>query len=161
MNHQARLLMRECVTHDVQRFILTKPDRFDFEPGHAVELAIDTPAWREEGRPFTPTSLRQDGGYLVLIANSPQGQVIHYMMGPWGETIVGSRFRIRFPVPANINHLIIYTEYPELAGLGFLGEPEKVMMMSDWNDVVRTLREFHGDRAEVAVYPSGDIPCFG
>ena len=61
MNHQATLLMRECVTHDVQRFILTKPDGVDFEPGQAVELAIDTPAWRDEGRPFTPTSLRQDG----------------------------------------------------------------------------------------------------
>jgi len=61
MNHQASLLMRQCVTHDVQRFIVTKPERFDFEPGQAVELAIDTPAWRDEGRPFTPTSLRHDG----------------------------------------------------------------------------------------------------
>ena len=60
MNHPVSLLMRECVTHDVQRFIVTKPERFAFEPGQAVELAIDTPDWRDEARPFTPTSLRHD-----------------------------------------------------------------------------------------------------
>ncbi|MFC1870848.1 lactate racemase domain-containing protein [Chloroflexota bacterium] len=106
-------------------------------------------------------SLHKDGGDLVLIANSPQGQVVHYMMGPWGETIVGSRFRFRAAIPPNINHLIIYTEYPDLAGLGFLEESDRIMMMDNWDDVVRTLREFHGDKATVAVYPNGDIPYFG
>ncbi|AGA32027.1 Ferredoxin reductase [Thioalkalivibrio nitratireducens DSM 14787] len=60
MTHQVTLLMSSFVTHDVKRFVVTRPDGFEFEPGQGVELAIDHADWREEGRPFTPTSLRDD-----------------------------------------------------------------------------------------------------
>jgi len=60
MTHEVTLLMSGFVTHDVKRFILTRPDGFEFEAGQGVELAIDHPDWRAEKRPFTPTSLRAD-----------------------------------------------------------------------------------------------------
>lgn len=60
MTHQVTLLMSGFVTHDVKRFIVTRPEGFEFEPGQGVELAIDRPDWRDERRPFTPTSLRDD-----------------------------------------------------------------------------------------------------
>jgi ferredoxin-NADP reductase len=60
MTHKVTLLMSGFVTHDVKRFVVTRPDGFEFEPGQGVELAIDDPEWREESRPFTPTSLRDD-----------------------------------------------------------------------------------------------------
>ncbi|MCG6869538.1 MAG: flavodoxin reductase [Gammaproteobacteria bacterium] len=63
MDFEVKLLMSEFVTHDVRRIIVTRPDNFRFEPGQGVELAIDTPQLREQGRPFTPTSLNED---LVL-----------------------------------------------------------------------------------------------
>jgi len=61
MDHEIVLLRREFVTHDVQRFTFTRPEDFSFEPGQGVELAIDEPKWREERRPFTPTSSPGDG----------------------------------------------------------------------------------------------------
>jgi cytochrome-b5 reductase len=61
MKHTATILMTEFVTHDVKRFILTKPRNFDYEPGQGVKFVINEPRWRgEESRPFTPTSLRDD-----------------------------------------------------------------------------------------------------
>lgn len=60
MNHQVTVLMSGFVTHDVKRLIVSRPDGFRFEPGQGVELTIDQPDWREEGRPFTPTSLEDD-----------------------------------------------------------------------------------------------------
>jgi ferredoxin-NADP reductase len=57
---KATLLMSEFVTHDVKRFIISRPGGFDFEPGQGVELRINRGAWYNEGRPFTPTSLRDD-----------------------------------------------------------------------------------------------------
>lgn len=58
MSYQATILMTQFVTHDVQRFIVTKPDGFTFTPGQGLELVIDQDKWRDEdGRPFTPTSL--------------------------------------------------------------------------------------------------------
>jgi cytochrome-b5 reductase len=63
MQYQATLLMQEFVTHDTHRFIITRPEGLDWEPGQGVELELTSPQWRGQGRPFTPTSLRED---LVL-----------------------------------------------------------------------------------------------
>lgn len=60
MDHEVTLLHVGFVTHDVRRFLVTRPDGFGFEPGQGVELALDLEGWREEGRPFTPTSLPSD-----------------------------------------------------------------------------------------------------
>jgi nickel-dependent lactate racemase len=109
----------------------------------------------------TAVSLSEKGGDLVLICNAPQGQVVHYLHGPWGKTIDGSRLRLRFPIHPNINHLIVYTEYPDISGLGFLEESDKILPMSNWDEVLQALQEFHRDSATVAVYPNADIPYFG
>ncbi len=72
MEHELKLLMREFVTHDVMRFIFSRPDGFSFTPGQGVELAIDSPEWRDEGRPFTPTSLADDEVIEFIIKSYPQ-----------------------------------------------------------------------------------------
>jgi len=53
---QTELLLREYVTHDVQRYILSKPEGFDFRPGQAIDLTIDDDQWREQRHPFTLTN---------------------------------------------------------------------------------------------------------
>lgn len=60
MEYHATILMTEFVTHDVKRFVVTRPEGFIFEPGQGVELAIDQPGWEDQKRPFTPTSLPDD-----------------------------------------------------------------------------------------------------
>jgi cytochrome-b5 reductase len=60
MQHAVTLLMSQFVTHDVRRFIVSKPEGFAIEPGQGVELAIDQPGLSGEGRPFTPTGLADD-----------------------------------------------------------------------------------------------------
>ena len=57
MPSRTTLLHTAFVTHDVKRFILERPDGFDFKPGQAVELALDRDDWRDEAHPFTMTSL--------------------------------------------------------------------------------------------------------
>jgi len=60
MRLKARILMTEFVTHDVKRFILTKPKGFKFVPGQGALMAINKAGLRDEGHPFTPTSLPDD-----------------------------------------------------------------------------------------------------
>ena len=60
MDHVVTLLMTQFVTHDVKRFIVSKPPGFAVAPGQGVELAIDAPGLREQGRPFTPTGFDDD-----------------------------------------------------------------------------------------------------
>ena len=60
--------MAEFVTHDVKRFILSRPRNFDFVPGQGVKIVVDEPKWRkEDDHPFTPTSLRDDRVLELII----------------------------------------------------------------------------------------------
>jgi len=112
-------------------------------------------------RPAMTDEQTRDGGDLVLICNAPQGQVVHYLFGCWSETLGGHLGKIQVPIPSHINHLIVYTEYPDIPGLGYFEQPDKVLMMTNWDDVLHTLQDLHRGNATVAVYPNADIQCFG
>lgn len=66
------LLMSEFVTHDVKRFIFSRPPDFIYQPGQGVELAINRPEWKDESRPFTPTSLVNDRVLEFTIKGYPE-----------------------------------------------------------------------------------------
>ncbi|MDR3711680.1 MAG: flavodoxin reductase [Puia sp.] len=55
-----KILLIQQVTHDVRRFRVEKPVGYTFKPGQATEVSINKPAWRQEKRPFTFTSLQGD-----------------------------------------------------------------------------------------------------
>lgn len=101
-------------------------------------------------------AVSQQGGDSILIANAPEGQITHYLVGPFGNSISGP-LKLQIKAPPNVNRVIIYTEYPEIASMGYLEESERVLMMYRWEDVLRILREQYGKDARVAVYPNSDI----
>jgi len=105
-------------------------------------------------------ALAPRGGDVVLIANAPDGQVTHYLMGNFGR---GSGGPLLLPVrvPRFINHVIVYSEYPDQAGRGYIEESAKVSFVNDWETVVEMLQEWHGAEAGVAIYPNADIQYCG
>lgn len=72
MEHRTTILMSQFITHDVKRFVVERPAGFRFEPGQGVELAIDNGDWREQPRPFTPTSLPDDVVLEFTIKGYPE-----------------------------------------------------------------------------------------
>ena len=58
-----RILKTDQVTHNVKKFILDKPDDYEFEEGQDTHLIINDPEWNTKSRPFTPTSTNDE---LVL-----------------------------------------------------------------------------------------------
>jgi lactate racemase len=104
-------------------------------------------------------SVKAEGGDVVLICNTPMGQSHHYILGPCGNLIDSMR-SIKTSIPSNINHLIVFTEYPDMAGLGYIEKSPKVMMLTKWDEVLNVLKQSHGDKAEVAVFPNADIQRF-
>ncbi|MGC9455756.1 MAG: flavodoxin reductase [Phycisphaerae bacterium] len=56
--HTVRILMTGFVTHNVKRFVIERPDGYDFSPGQATEMALPDAA--DDGHPFTFTSLTDD-----------------------------------------------------------------------------------------------------
>ncbi|WP_306262351.1 FAD-binding oxidoreductase [Pararhizobium sp. IMCC21322] len=57
MSHTIKITAIERATHDVHRYVLEKPDGYEFVPGQATDVSIDKPEWRDEKRPFTFTCL--------------------------------------------------------------------------------------------------------
>jgi len=104
-------------------------------------------------------SVTKRGGDIVLIANAPEGQVTHYLMGSFGRGVVGQLF-LQIKPPPQVNRVIIYGEYPELSFRDYLEDADKVVLMHDWDDVLKMLKERHGPGAKVAVYPNADIQYF-
>ncbi len=101
-------------------------------------------------------AVRKEGGDVVLIANAPEGQMTHYLMGPFGNEI-GGKLQLRMKIPENVNRLIIYSEYPELASRNYLEDDGRVVMAHDWDDVLKLLEKSHGSGTKVAVYPNADM----
>ena len=101
-------------------------------------------------------SVSKKGGDIVLIANAPEGQMTHYMMGPFGNDI-GGKLQLKMKIPENVKRLIIFSEYPDLASRNYIEDKEKVVMMHNWADVLKLLEKDHGPGTRVAVYPNADI----
>jgi len=89
------LLMSEFVTHDVRRFLVSRPPGFTFKAGQGVELAINLPPWQDERRPFTPTSLDDDGVLEFTIKRYPDHDgVTHalHTLSPGAELLMSEPF---------------------------------------------------------------------
>lgn len=95
MDHLVTLLMAQFVTHDVKRFIVSKPPGFAVVPGQGVELAINAPGLREQGRPFTPTGLEDDRVLEFTIKGyASHGGVTHalHQLRPGAELLMSEPF---------------------------------------------------------------------
>jgi len=146
----------EASVHDAKRHFLTpKAEEKDIVIANAFAKPGEAPLAIK-----TAVSVKKSGGDFVLIANAPDGSVVHYLSGFWGKTIGGRNKRL-FPIPENIKRLIVYNEYPDIAGLQCYGDSPKVILMTKWEQVLRTLQEVHGDNADVALYPNADTLYFG
>ncbi len=95
------------------------------------------------------------GGDVVLIGNAPEGQVTHYLIGPFGKT-TWAKQPWRSKVPQYVNHLIVYSEYPH-RGSSWLDENDKILYLDRWDDVLKLLQKSHGIDTKVAVYPNAEI----
>lgn len=95
------------------------------------------------------------GGDVVLIANAPDGQVTHYLLGPFGNSSFAP-LRQGSRIPEHVGRLIVFTEYPDRASESWFGETDKVSFVHRWDDVLQLL-DGRKDGTRAAVYPSAEI----
>jgi ferredoxin-NADP reductase len=70
--HIVKVLKTDFVTHNVKRFIVEKPEGYNFIAGQATDISINRPALENELRPFTFTCLNA-AGYLEFIIKIYKG----------------------------------------------------------------------------------------
>jgi ferredoxin-NADP reductase len=75
-NHTIRIESIDQVTHDVLRITTNKPDKFQFVPGQAANVAINKSGWRKEERPFTFTNLPDDNTLEFTIKTYPDQESV-------------------------------------------------------------------------------------
>jgi nickel-dependent lactate racemase len=101
-------------------------------------------------------AINNKGGDIVLVANEPTGQVIHYLLGAWGCETCGPEYKIRI-VPQKVNKVIIYTKYHDLASRAVFPVSEKVTFIHNWSEVLRVLEADYPSSANVAVFPYAEM----
>lgn len=101
-------------------------------------------------------SVKANGGDMVLICNAPEGHVTHYLLGNWGS-ISNENFRLQVKIPDNVDHLIVFNEYPDFSIKGYFSPQEKVVLVDRWDSVLEILGKKHGSTAKVAIYSSAEI----
>jgi ferredoxin-NADP reductase len=60
-NYPVKVLAIRQLTHNVHWFNVEKPEGFTYKPGQATDLSILKEGWEHEKRPFTFTSLPDEG----------------------------------------------------------------------------------------------------
>jgi ferredoxin-NADP reductase len=64
---RVKIIETNYITHDVKRFLVEKPAGYNYIPGQATDVSINTPDWKDELRPFTFTSLTGDSRLEFMI----------------------------------------------------------------------------------------------
>ena len=72
MPDKSTLKAKSAVTHDTNRYVFSRPEGMQFEPGQAAEIAILKEGWKDEGRPFTFVSMPSDADLEFVIKTYPE-----------------------------------------------------------------------------------------
>jgi nickel-dependent lactate racemase len=104
-------------------------------------------------------SLKEEGGDLVIIANEPGGQVVHYLFGEFGKCGEG---RLQLPqlLPDKVKRFIVLSPFKDYVGACFFGEASSVIWVKTWQEVLDLLKAEWGKKANIAIYPDGTIQYF-
>ena len=76
MEHVVKILSLRQVTHDVRSIRFEKPAGYQFVPGQATDVSVNSPDIKNELRPFTFTSLNEDPWLEFTIKRYPEHQGI-------------------------------------------------------------------------------------
>jgi ferredoxin-NADP reductase len=90
MDHIVRVLKTEFVTHNVKRFVIEKPDGYEFIPGQATDISINKPGLENELRPFTFTCLPNSDHleFIIKIYSGHQGMTEKLLQVNAGDELI-------------------------------------------------------------------------
>ena len=107
---------------------------------------------------FAEQVLRDEGGDVVLLCDIPEGQVIHYLFGRFGESIWGRAGIGEKKNNKKIRRLFVFSRYRDIAGSFWFGRNEDISWHQDLSEIIDILDQRHRmGIPEVFVIPDGTI----
>ena len=104
--------------------------------------------------------LVKPGGDMVLVAETPEGQINHYWCRSFGDNIGGRGWLPRTALPANTGRLTVLTPYPDRVGADWIAPYDMINWAESWPPVIEMLKATYGDKAKVAVIPDATVQYF-
>jgi len=104
--------------------------------------------------------LTRKGGDMVLIADTPEGQINHYWTRSFGKRFGGRGWVPKTGLPRNTKRLTIMTPYPDRVGGDWVAPYNLINWARTWTEVIQELNSRYGNKAKVAVIPDATIQYF-
>ena len=103
-------------------------------------------------------TLKNMRGTLVIIADSPEGQVVHYLLGRFGRDYGGRQYPIA-TIPPGIN-IIIMTPYPDKTFGDWFSNSDIITFTKGWKNTLKLLKESYGAGTMAAVLPNATMQYY-
>jgi hypothetical protein len=106
-------------------------------------------------------NLKESGGALILIIDSPPGQVVHYLTGSFGKHNKGP-LNFKQKTPRNLKKIIIVSKHISKSDEDWLPEPaEGVVWVNDISCAIKEVEEiFPEEDIDAAIFPNATIQYY-
>lgn len=104
--------------------------------------------------------LKEGGGDVVLICNTPEGQICHYTARSFGKDRGGRLWGPRRAFPPRVRRMITVGPNIDRAALDWIGPADAVIRVKRWSEALRFLKTWHGNTAKVGIVPDATIQYF-
>ena len=104
-------------------------------------------------------SLKEEGGDLVIIANEPAGQVVHYLFGEFGKCGEGG-LQLPQPLPTKVKRMIILSPFKDQVGACFFGTGSLDPLGEDMGGGFESAEGGMGKQGECGCLSGWDDPVF-
>ena len=95
---------------------------------------------------------------VVVIANAPEGQVIHYLLGRFGRGYGGRQYPVT-SIPSGVDLIIMAPHVDKTFGDWF-ANPEQIKWPHDWEATMEIIGPEFGSGTQVAVIPNATIQYY-
>lgn len=107
-----------------------------------------------------PKFLKDTGGDLVVVANTPDGQIWHYTHRSFGKTIGGRLHQNRTTLPRPTRKMIILSSYMDRATAEWFGPSDKTICVETWPEALAELMKCNGPGTKATVIPDATMQYF-
>lgn len=104
--------------------------------------------------------LKAEGGDVVIICNTPEGQICHYTARSFGKERGGRLWGSRKVLPPRVKRMITVGPNIDPVSLDWIGPVDQVIRVKRWPAALHILKEWYGSGANVAVVPDATIQYF-
>ena len=104
--------------------------------------------------------VKKENTTVVLISMFPEGQITHYLLRSFGNSVGGRMYKRKTTLPMNVKHLFILTPYINMVDADWLGPYDQVVWCCKWEEVLVQLEKLYPTKARVAVIKDATIQYF-